>query len=98
MATVRYTFALDAIQDANVVRWLALQPNVSAAIREALKAYVERPTHADLSEKLDEVLTALQGMRFVSTGDLPQAQEATGEPTKAASGLDRMLGRFGAGS
>jgi len=24
MATVRYTFALDAIQDADVVRWLAL--------------------------------------------------------------------------
>jgi len=98
MATVRYTFALDAIQDADVVRWLALQPNVSAAIRAALVAYVDRPTHADLSEKLDEVLSALQGMRFVSAGSLPQAQEATGEPVRAATGLGRMLDKFGANS
>lgn len=95
MATVRYTFTLDAIQDADVVRWLALQPNVSAAVRQALKAYIERPTHADLGDKLDEVLGAIRGMRFVSAVDLPQGEEAGGEPTKAAAGLDRMVGKFG---
>ena len=94
MATVRYTFTLDAIQDADVVRWLALQPNVSAAVRQALKAYVERPTHADLGDKLDEVLSAIRGIRVVEVGDLPQ-EGGGSEPAKAATGLDRMVGKFG---
>lgn len=95
MATVRYTFTLDAIQDADVVRWLALQPNVSAAVRTALKAYVTRPTHADLGNKLDEMLSAIRGIRVVAAHDLPK--EDGGEPARAATGLDRMLGKFKVG-
>ena len=33
MAAVRYSFSLDPIKDADLVRWLEMQANTSAAIR-----------------------------------------------------------------
>jgi len=91
-AKVRYTFALDAINDAEVIRWLEMQGNTSAAIREALKAFVNRPNHDDLSRKLDEVLTTVRTLRFV--GPAEAREEGQGEPEKAARGLGRMVDRF----
>jgi len=92
-AKVRYTFALDAIKDAEVIRWLEMQGNTSAAIRGALKAFVNRPNHDDLSRKLDEVLTAVRTLRFVGPAEA-QEGEGQGEPEKAARGLGRMVDRF----
>jgi hypothetical protein len=96
MATVRYTFSLDALKDAGVVKWLDSQPNTSAAVREALKAYVEKPTNAELGAKLDEILNAIQTARW--TSPLPEeARESQGnEPEAAIRGFDKMLGKFGA--
>ena len=92
-AKVRYTFALDAIKDADVIRWLELQGNTSAAIRGALKAFLARPNHDDLSRKLDEVLTAIRTLRFIGPPE-PQEGEGRSEPERAARGLDRMVGKF----
>lgn len=92
-AKVRYTFALDAIKDADVIRWLELQGNTSAAIRGALKAFITRPTHDDLAHKLEEVLTTVRTLRFVGPSE-PQEGEGQGEPEMAAKGLDHMVDKF----
>jgi hypothetical protein len=94
VASVRYTFSLDALKDAEVVKWLDSQPNTSAAVRAALKAYVEKPTNADLNTKLDEILNAIQTARW--TSPVPEPQEPQGEePEAAVNGFRRMKDRFG---
>lgn len=93
MASVRYTFTLDAIKDADVVRWLDSQPNTSAAIREALKAYVEKPTNAELGAKLDEVLNAIQTARLVTPAQAEEKPQRD-EPEAAAKGFEKMMKRF----
>lgn len=94
MPRVRYSFALHPIKDADIIRWLELQPNTTAAIRKALAAYVERPSHADLSDKLDAAMNMINALRFAplvhqGTGDVEK-----GEPEKAAQGVDKMLSKF----
>ena len=95
MASVRYTFSLDALKDVEVVRWLDSQPNTSAAVREALRAYVEKPTNADLNAKLDEILNAIQTVRW--TSPVPEPREPQGEePEAALKGFGRLVDKFGA--
>ena len=93
MAAVRYSFSLDPIKDADLVRWLEVQANTSAAIREAIKSYVERPTHRELGIKLDRVLDALRNVRVV-TPQMPAPDDEQGEPAAARRGLDAMKARF----
>lgn len=94
MASVRYTFSLDALKDAKVVKWLDSQPNISAAVREVLNAHVEGPTNANLGAKLDEILNAIQTARLVRPA--PQQEGPQGdEPEAAVAGFGRMLQRFG---
>ena len=93
MAAVRYSFSLDPIKDVDLVRWLEMQANTSAAIREALKSYVDRPTHGELGTKLDRVLDALRNVRVV-TPQVPVPDKEQGEPAAARRGLDAMKARF----
>ena len=93
MAAVRYSFSLDPIKDASLVRWLEVQANTSAAIREAIRCYAERPTHRDLDAKLDRVLDALCKVRVV-TPQRPVSDGDYGEPAAARRGLDAMKVRF----
>ena len=93
MAAVRYSFSLDPIKDASLVRWLEVQANTSAAVREALRSYAVRPTHQDLDAKLDRVLDALCEVRVV-TPERPVPEGDHGEPTAARRGLDAMKARF----
>ena len=93
MATVRYSFSLDPIKDAALVRWLELQANTSAAVREALKHYVERPTLRELDIKLDQVLDALRSVQVIAPQvSLPDAEK--GEPAAARRGLNTMKSKF----
>lgn len=93
MPAVRFTFSLDAIQDVDLVRWLELQPNTSAAVREALRAYVDRPTRGQLESKIDQVLDILRGVQVVQAGAGEAGQEG-GEPARARANLDKMKERF----
>lgn len=93
MAVVRYSFSLDPIKDAHLVRWLKLQPNTSHAVRGALQAFIRRPTHADLETKLDQVLEVLRGVQVIAPGAVP-AGDAEGEPARAVKGLDAMVHKF----
>lgn len=93
MPAVRYSFTLDAVLDADLVRWLELQPNKAAIIREALHAHRARPALADLERKLDQVLDALRGVQ-VRASNAP-ALEGGSEPARAVRGLNQMLEKFG---
>jgi hypothetical protein len=93
MASVRYSFTLDAVKDVNVIRWLDSQPNTSAAVREALKAYTEKPTNADLAAKLDDILNAFQTAQWVAHA--PAQIESGDEPAAAVAGFEKMLQKFG---
>jgi len=64
MPRVRYSFALHPVKDVDIIRWLELQPNVTAAIRKALLAYIERPSHTDLADRLDMVASMINALRF----------------------------------
>lgn len=97
MAVTRFSFSLDAVKDASLIRWIELQPTISHTVREALLAYKTRPTHQDLDVKLDQVLDALRGVQVIS-GTPVQAEGSESEPARAAKGLDAMLSRFREGS
>lgn len=92
-SSVRYSFTLNAITDSKVVFWLDSQPNTSAAIREALTAYVEKPTHADLGAKLDDILNAIQAARWVTPTE--KAEPQGDEPLAAVAGFEKMCQKFG---
>ena len=96
MASVRFTFTLHPVTDSKVVTWLMSQPNTSAAVREALKAYVEKPTPAELGTKLDEILNAIQSARLMTPMPQQEPQEG-GEPQAAIEGFDRMVEKFKTG-
>lgn len=93
MARVRYSFALDPIKDADIVRWLELQPNITAAIRKALLAYVERPSHVDLADRLDAMAGMINTLRFAQPVHQSEGAEA-GEPERATQGFDKMITKF----
>lgn len=93
MPVVRYSFTLDPILDADLVRWLALQGKMTEGVRAALRAYVQRPSHGDLERKLDRVLDVLRGVRVIAAGEDPQAG-GEGEPARAVRGLGAMIDRF----
>lgn len=94
MPSVRYSFTLDALKDVDVIRWLDSQSNTSAAVREALKSYVEKPSNADLSLKLDEILNAIQTAQLVTPVEQPQPASSQAEPEIAVKGLKKMIQKF----
>lgn len=93
MATARFTFSMDAIQDAAYIRRLELEPNLSAAVRAAIIAYYDRPTHGQIDAKLDQVLDALRGVQVVQAG-AGEAEQEGAEPALARANLDKMKARF----
>jgi hypothetical protein len=94
MPRVRYSFALHPIKDADVIRWLELQPNITSAIRKALSAYIERPSHADLADRLDMITSMVNALRFAPLAHQSEGEAEEGEPEQAAQGFDKMLSKF----
>jgi len=94
MPRVRYSFALDPIKDVDIIRWLTLQPNITAAIRKALSAYIERPSHTDLADRLDMVASMVNALRFAPLAHQGTGEAEEGEPEQAAQGFDKMLSKF----
>ena len=94
MATTRYSFSLDSIKDAHIIKWLEIQPNLSAAVRVAILHEIEKPTMYDLDAKLDRVLDTLRNVQVVKGTGTAGAETPGSEPATAAAGLGAMLGRF----
>ena len=93
MPVVRYSYSLDAIQDADLIRRLETEINASAVVRDALRAWYERPTAADLDAKLDRLLAAMRDVRVIQA-TAPDDGNPVGEPAAARAGLDGMKQRF----
>ena len=91
MPAVRYSISLDPVNDARLVRFLAQQANVSAVVREALYAYVDKPTAVET--KLDSLLEMMRNMRTVEVPAEETPAEGD-EPAEARKGLDAMKKRF----
>jgi len=89
-ARVHYSFRLHAVHDADLIRWLELQPNKSAAVREALIAYVRAPSLGTMAAKQDEILAAIRALRVVAS--VAEGQEKDAEsPAAPIPGLEEML-------
>ena len=91
MATARFTFSMDAVKDAQYIRLLELEPNTSAAIRAAVIAWYDRPSHHEIDAKLDRVLDALRGVQVIGAASSDQEQA---EPARARAGLEKMKAKF----
>lgn len=94
MAVVRYSFTLDAVKDADLVRRLGTETSLTEAVRKALRAYYNRPSHQELDTKLDKVLDCLRGVQVVGVGSQASDGAEGAEPATARHGLDAMRRRF----
>ena len=92
MPTVRYSISMDAIDDADVIRWLNKQGTTSEAIRRAVRAYINSPTQ--LETKMDRLIEMVQRMKVVEAPEMEEAPTEDSEPAKARRGLDAMKERF----
>jgi hypothetical protein len=91
MPTAIVTISLDTESDKDLLRWLARQPNRSAAVREALRSHVGNangPTLADVLAEVHALSSKLAGMAYISP---PEERE---EPEIAATNLDGLLDRL----
>ena len=90
MAKQAITFVVDSDRDRDILHWLEGQANKSAAIREAIRAHLERGTVS-----LSEVYEAIQELKQV--GWAPPADREVGhrrpdddEPEDVAEALDSL--------
>lgn len=97
MPVLRYTFAIDPLERAEVVKWLeGLPPGVrSGQIVEVLAAHVSGPRLRDLLDELRALAQEIQALRRSGV----QVQGAAGaqpgdEPDAAAAALDALVRRF----
>jgi hypothetical protein len=98
MSIVRYTVTLHPILDARVIKWLEQQPNMAAAIREALYQHLDQPSRAELAVKLDQLAELIKTHPSPPLPELPPKDlHSSEEPEAAQKGLDRMLNRFKTG-
>jgi len=92
-STVRYSVSLDAVQDADIVRWIEAQSNASEAVRQAIRAYISQPTMVDLENRLNELLALIRNLRVVEA-QAEEPQTEGDEPTQARRGLEAMKKKF----
>ena len=88
MAKQTVTFVLDTNRDRDVLRWLEGQANKSLAIREAIRAQMDR---ADVT--LRDVLVAIQDLKRHSGTPAATGEAAAGngdEPADVAVALDSL--------
>jgi hypothetical protein len=93
-------FSLNPSADRDIIRWLDEQPNRSAAIRAAIRAYMAKEkgvTLADVLVKLHEMTGEIRTLKVAGTQ--PEAEEAPEgeEPAAAAANVDSLLDRLDSG-
>ena len=85
---VRKSLVLDMERDADLVRWLETQPNVSEAIRAALRAHVSG-NEVTLLSIYDAVKALEAQLRNGAWVESPDSSAADEDPDLAAQ-LDRL--------
>jgi hypothetical protein len=92
MAKVQVRFYLDDQRDADILAWLAEQPNRSLVVREALRAWMSRTDGLDaavLRRVLREELS-----RVSVQGVASAAPETPQEDEEVAEALDSLMGAW----
>ena len=86
---VTKTFSLDTEADRDILRWLNAQDNVSAAIREAIRAHQGRGgvTLGDVYQAVKELGRRVQAGAVVGYASPAQADDWD-EPPEAVAALD----------
>lgn len=87
MARQTITFVLDTVRDQDLLHWLAGQENKSAAIRDAIRAYLGRS-----GISLADVYEAIQELKRGgwAPGTPASAAAAGEEPPDVAAALDSL--------
>jgi hypothetical protein len=92
MAKVQVRFYLDDQRDADILAWLAEQPNRSRAVRQALRAWMSRTDGLDaavLRQVFREELS-----RVSVQGVSPAVLETPQEDEEVAEALDSLMGAW----
>jgi hypothetical protein len=89
MSKVTICFTLDSDDDKDLARWLEVQDNRSAAIREAIREHVGRHsvTVGDVLQAVRNLERKLRGGSVVIEGDQGEAYD---EPPDVAAALDAL--------
>lgn len=88
--------SLDPEHDKDIMRWLGGQPNRSAAVREAIRAYMAKEQGVTLEDVLAEVQalpSRLSGMTISNSEPITEGKE----PEAAAANLNGLLDRLDTG-
>ena len=88
--------SLDEEHDKDIMRWLGKQPNRSAAVREAIRAYMAKSEGVTLAD----VLAAVQALPGKLSGVVVSGETVSvegEEPEAAAAHLNGLLTRLGNG-
>lgn len=88
--------SLDPDHDKDIMRWLSSQPNRSAAVREAIRAYMAKEQGVTLADVLAEVQALPSRLSVVAVSD-PGPVVTDEEPEVAATNLNGLLDRLGNG-
>lgn len=90
MATVRFTISIDTDEYEDVWRWMDSQPNVSGAVRLAVREYLSQPELADIFAVVEE------NNRLLKKGSFPPTAVAEDgniiEPEEARKNLEKVSG------
>lgn len=89
MAKQAITFVVDSDRDRDILYWLEGQANKSAAIREAIRAHLERGT-VTLTEVYEAIQDLKQGGWVPATEEGPSARREGDEPEDVAEALDSL--------
>jgi hypothetical protein len=89
MAKQPITFVVDSDRDRDILHWLDGHANKSAAIREAIRAHLERGT-VTLTEVYEAIQDLKQGGWVPATEEGSSARREGDEPEDVAEALDSL--------
>lgn len=89
MAKQAITFVVDGDRDRDILHWLDGQTNKSAAIREAIRAHLERGT-VTLAEVYEAIQDLKQGGWVPSADAVASRRRDDDEPEDVAEALDSL--------
>jgi len=89
--------SLDPEHDRDILRWLGRQSNRSAAVRKAIRAYMDADSGVTLAEVLAEIRALPEKLSVVAVAAGVPVDDEGEEPEVAAANLDGLLGRLDGG-
>lgn len=89
---ITLNFSVDTEKDADIIAWAARQTNFSAAMRDAIRAWIKAESGVTLDDLLAEI-RALRGRLVVASAETSAGVDS-GEPGEAAANVDGLLDRL----